>query len=607
MHEEFFMRSRRRRLESLVFLVVAASGCASELSDHTSPSSAGASPDGPVTAPPPGSEVMPMAPPAAAEDDSGLEAGLTASPSISRVLALQDPAAAPDGVAVTSRMRRLTLGEYVRTAGSLLGIDASAATAEFPEELPTLDGYFALGSIGISERLEAELRTSAEDLAARFVADPAAYARVVGCATSAPDCRDQFIASFGRNAYRRPLTDTERQRFQTLFDSAGELIASGDAFRDGVRLVVEAALQSPKFFYRIERGSGVVDAAGERIDGYEAATRLSYLIWGQGPDTQLLDAAESGALATDEGILAEARRLVLDPAARERVADFHVRWLALDALPGASKDAAVFPEYGPELLASMRGEVERFVEDVTLNENGALITLLTAPYGYADARLASVYGLPGAFGEELVRVDYGPDAPRAGLLTQAGFLAGHNSSSDRTSPILRGVFVLRRLLCQPIPDPPPNAQSTEPPPSVEPIVTTRDYYAWKTSMGACQGCHGMINPVGFAFEDFDGIGRHRDSESGEPVDAAGTLSISGMELTFEGGKELAGALAMLPEAQACYARNWLRYALGRADTETDLRTLTRLRQALADPAYGVRDIMIEIAQSTAFSHISAVR
>jgi hypothetical protein len=539
------------------------------------------------------------------EDGTGAEAGLESSPSISRVLSVQDPAAAPDGVSVTSRIRRLTQDEYVRTVSALLGIDARGATAEFPAELSTLDGYFALGALGVGERLQAELRVSAEGLAARAVADPTAYAGVVGCEATAPGCRDQFLRTFGRSAYRRVLTDTELQRFQTLFDS-GASSGSGDPFREGVQVVIEAMLQSPNFWYRIDRGSGVLDAAGERVSGYDAATRLSYLIWGRGPDRRLLDAAESGALSSAEGILAEARRLVLDPAARDRVTDFHARWLALDALPGATKDVSIFPEYSPELISSMRGEVDRFVEDATLNGNGALITLLTAPYGFADARLAAVYDLPGSFGDELVRVDFGTDSPRSGLLTQAGFLAGHSSSNDRTSPILRGVFVLRRLLCQPIPDPPPNAQATEPPPAEEPLVTTRDYYTWKTSMAACQGCHSMINPVGFAFEDFDGIGRHREAEAGEPIDTSGELRISGRELPLEGGKDVARALATSPEAQACYARNWLRYAWGRADTEADLRTLTRLRQGLADPSYGVRDVVLEIAQSTAFSHLSLV-
>ncbi len=589
-----------RAVPRFALMGLVAHGCGSDASERLGP-------EEPVPfvppGPPPGGREVP-APAAMAEAPPDAVPGLEASPSFSRVLGIDDPSQAPDGVPVTSRAQRLTQGEYVRTVSDLLGIDASRAAAEFPEELATLDGYFAVGSLGIGERLESELRASAEALAERFVSDEEAYRSVVGCDGAVAGCRERFIAAFGRRAYRRPLTEAEQARFVALFEAAAELLSSGDAFRDGVRLVVEAALQSPNFLYRIERGSGEIDEVGERIGGYEVASRLSYLIWGSGPDARLLDAAESGALSSAEGIGVEARRLVMDLRARDRVSDFHGRWLALDALAGASKDTAVFPEYSPELVSSMRAEVERFVEEVALAQGGALTSLLSAPYGFVDARLAAVYGLSGDFGDELVRVDYGPEDPRAGLLTQAGFLAGHSSSNGRTSPILRGVFVLRRLLCQDIPDPPPNAQSTEPPPPEEPLVTTRDYFRWKTSMDACQGCHSFINPVGFAFEDFDGLGRHRDMEAGVPIDAATVLRLPGVQLAVEGGKEAALALAELPEARACYARNWLRYAWGRADTEADLRTLTRLRQGLADPSFGVRDILIEIAESTAFSHLS---
>ncbi len=362
-------------------------------------------------------------------------------------------------------------------------------------------------------------------------------------------------------------------------------------------------LQSPNFLYHVERGSGIMDAAGERIIDYEAASRLAFTLWGSTPDDVLLAAAAAGELSTPEGIARHARRLVEDPAVAARVNDYHFRWLELAALSSSSKDAALFPDYSSELVGSMLEETRRFVEDVTLTGDGALHALLTAPYGFADARLASLYGVEGA-GADWSRVEFGADDPRAGLLTQGAFLAGHSSSSNRTSPILRGVYVLRRLLCQDIPDPPPNAQATEPPPSPTPIVTTRDFFEWKTGMAECQGCHVQINPVGFAFEDFDAIGRHRSAEAGEAVDARGALNLGGQRLEFEGAKEFSAVLAGRSEAQACYARNWLRYLWGRADTEDDLRTLTTLRTKLSSRDYGVRDLLLDITSSAAFLHIS---
>jgi hypothetical protein len=166
--------------------------------------------------------------------------------------------------------------------------------------------------------------------------------------------------------------------------------------------------------------------------------------------------------------------------------------------------------------------------------------------------------------------------------------------------------VLRRLLCQDIPDPPPNAQATEPPEEPEtPIVTTRDFFTWKTSMAECRGCHYQINPAGFAFEDFDAIGRHRTEEAGAPIDASGVLELRMQELAFEGGKEFSAQIAQRPEAQACYAQNWLRYLWGRADTDADLRTLTTIRQGLTRADYGVRELLLDITASAAFLHLQA--
>ncbi|MEO8181851.1 MAG: DUF1592 domain-containing protein [Deltaproteobacteria bacterium] len=538
--------------------------------------------------------------PAGMQTNAEREPVLDDSPSLPDVLRIQSPESVSDGVAITSRLRRLTQLEYQRTVADLLGLDVEQVKLEFPEEVATLDGYFALGGLRMTDRLIAEVQQAAEGLAAQFVADPAAVAKIVGCIELTSGCSDLFLQSFGRRAYRRPLADAELERYRGLFDGA----AADGGFLVGVQAVVEAMLQSPHLLYRIERGRGVVDEQGEQITDYEAATRLSFLLRGAAPDDALLDAAASGQLSTPAAIAEQARRLVNDPAVSARVNDFHTRWLGLEALSAASKDAGLFADFSPALVASMRAETARFIEQTTLEGDGALSALLTAPYGFVDARLASLYGLEGSFGDRLTRVDFPNDSPRAGLLTQASFLSGHSSASRQTSPILRGVFVLRRLLCQEVPDPPPNAQSMEPEPSEVPLVTTRDYFEWKTSMSACQGCHARINPVGFAFEDFDAIGRHREQEAGEPIDARGSLNLGGTILPYVGGKELAAAIASRPEALTCYARNWLRYLWGRADTKADLRTLTRLRQRLAERDYGVRDLLVDVTESAAFSHLA---
>jgi hypothetical protein len=587
-------------------------GCAAELSGESPEGGPGnlggrdmAAPGQPDDAEPVGSPSVDTTERGGSEDRaSGTEAGLEESPSVQQILGITDPMSVPDGVAVMSRFRRLTHSEYDRAVADLVRLDVGRVSTAFPEELPTLQGYFAPSALGTTDRLFHELRNAAESIAARVVADQNAYAQVVGCGGSDASCRDAFIATFGRRAYRRPLTETELASYRALFDTAAEWSPVDGAFRGGVQAVVEAMLQSPNFLYRVERGTAGRDEFGVQLAPWEVATRLAFMITGTAPDDELLDAAAAGELSTPESIAAQARRLVDSRGVQERVRDFHARWAQLDELEGIAKDVSVFPQFSPELVSSMLQSTERFITEVTLTSNGALLALLTAPFGFVDQNLASVYGLSGTFGPELSRVEFDPQSPRGGLLTQPSFLAGHSSSDTGTSPILRGVFVLRRLLCQPIPDPPPNAQSTVPPPSETPIVTTREYFEWKTGMAACQGCHSMINPIGFAFEGFDGLGNHRTTEKDAPVDASGAVLLNEAMLSFVGGRELSEQLAALPEAQACYAQNWLRYAWGRADTADDLRTLTVLRQRLADPNYGVRDLLVDVTRSAAFSHLN---
>jgi hypothetical protein len=455
----------------------------------------------------------------------------------------------------------------------------------------------------VSDRLYDQLAPIAQEAAAQLIATPDAYAKVVGCTTADAACRDTFLADFGLRAYRRPLSSTELERYRVLFDSAATSIGSGNAFADGVQLTLEAMLQSPNFLYRVERGEGAADEYGIPLSDYEVATRLSFTLLGSTPDAELLSQAAQGGLSTSEQIAAQAERLVALPEVRDRVLDFHDRWLELEALVGASKDATLYPNFGPELTSAMHEETLRFIEDVTLTSGGAVSQLMTAQHSFVNADLAALYGLEGTFGEEFTRVDLSGVA-RGGLLTQGSFLAGHASSSKITSPILRGIFVLRRMLCQIIPAPPANATQEEPPPTEEPLVTTRQFYTWKTSMAQCAGCHNIINPVGFAFEEFDAIGQARDMEDGAPIDATGTVALSGQTLSFDGAHDLTTQMASLPDLYECYAKNWLQYAYGRLDTDHDQRTLGVIARNLTVEGYGVRDLMVDLTRSAAFSHLA---
>lgn len=245
-----------------------------------------------------------------------------------------------------------------------------------------------------------------------------------------------------------------------------------------------------------------------------------------------------------------------------------------------------------------------FVEDTVVTNNGAIVELLTVPKGAVDAPLAALYGLPGTFGDTPTLVDFSPETGRRGLLTQAAFLTGHSSASTRTSPILRGVFLLNRLLCQDIPPPPPGAEMEEPdePPESE-LLTTRQYFEWKTSMSSCANCHNQINPAGFAFENFDGIGAYRATENGAPIEPGGDVTVGDSTVAFDDAGQLIDEIAALARTRSCYAINWLNFAFGREEAAGDSRTLALVTQALANPPYGVKDLMVALASGSAFTHL----
>jgi hypothetical protein len=514
-----------------------------------------------------------------------------------------DPQQLPDGVPANSRVLRLSYEEYDRTLKDLLHLPVTE-TLNFPAEQSSLGAYVGYADLRVSERLSTELERSATSLAERVVGSADAYSAVVGCAPSAAGCRDQFIDGFGLRAFRRPLSASEQTRYRAIFDRGAELIKSGDAFRDGVQLTLQAMLQSPKLLYRIEAGDGTSDALGARLSPFEVATRLSYMLAGTTPDAALLAAARDGTLATADGIASQARRLVAAPEFEARALSFHERWMQLDELNSLTKDVTAFPSFSPDLVSSMRNEAVRFVKAVTLEGSGTVSDLLTSRFGFVDQRLAPLYGLQGSFGSDLVRVEHAPESGRIGLFTQAAFLASHSSSSSGTSPILRGVFLLRRIACSTIPDPPPGAQNQQPTTEpATPIVTTRDYFAWKTSLPACSGCHGLINPTGFAFEEFDGVGQWRAEDRGAPVDATGKLQIGGKELAFNGASELLQGLAKEPQVQACYAKNWLQFAYGRHEDQSDSRALGLAAQHLQAGNFSIRDLAVALTERPAFNHL----
>jgi hypothetical protein len=426
----------------------------------------------------------------------------------------------------------------------------------------------------------------------------AAYAvdRVPGLVTCAAGeavgaCAHRLVQGLGTRILRRPATAAEASRYEALVTGAKD-------FPGGAALAIRAMLTSPAFLYRSE--IGLPEAAGTfRLTPWELASALSYMFWGSMPDQALFDAAASGELATAAGLEKHARRLLASPRARDAVGVFAEQWLGIGTLPTAVKDEAAFPGLSPAVRASMREETRRFVTHVIFDGSHTLGELYTAPFTFVDAPLAQFYGLPAPATPGFAKVAY-PDARRAGLLGHGSVLAT-TAHSDQTSPILRGLFVRRALLCQQFGTPPPNAGGI---PRVDPGATTRERFGQHASSPACATCHSEIDPVGFGFERFDPIGRIRDTENGKPVDSAGDLLdverlAAGTHAPFATLGELGTTLAASQAARDCFARQYYRFARGRR--EDGACALRDASARFASSGYDVRELMVGIALSSDFA------
>jgi hypothetical protein len=493
------------------------------------------------------------------------------------------------GVSPTTRVARLTHTQYKHTVAELFGI-ADDPTEDFAPD--ALNGFDFATSVDlrVDARLGPQYRTAAEALAERTITDTAVFARVVGCDPAAPTCADEFIASFGRRVYRRPLTTAESARFRALFDEGATLVGSGDAFRDGVRMVVEGALQAPQFLYRSETSATVGSDGLITLDAYELASRLSYTLWDSMPDPALFELANAGSLATEAALQAAAARLLADPRALAKSVAFHTEAWDFSRFARITPDPVTFPDLPSDFVTRVRASSERFVAE-TLRDGGGLKELLTVPYAYVDSELAPLYGQSVA-GSELARIEL---TDRKGYLMQVGFLAS-NAYTKKTDPIHRGLFVLRRLLCRTIDDPPAGASTTPLPAADPPPRTTREEVALLTGQPSCRGCHVDINAPGFALEAFDAIGQRRSMENGVPVDTAAESEIDGALVPYANANELVTALAASPEAQACYAGRWLQFAFGRELTAEDQAA----RAALAVERLGALALLAKVTALPAF-------
>ncbi len=464
----------------------------------------------------------------------------------------------PVGIDVgTKAIHRLSNVQYDNTIRDLLGTELRFSEGFVHEEAEGFDNIAI--SLSMSPRQVDDYFRAASDLAVEAFADQGVRDRIFTCTPDAADmsCATTMVETFGLRAFRRPLTDAEKTRLVAEYQDALDL---GEDAMGAMQHVVQVMLASPQFLYRMEFDPNPADATPHPLSGYELASRLSYALWSSMPDDTLFALAESGALLEPATLEAEVDRMLGDAKADALITDFYAQWLGSDRVAEHSASPTIYPSWSPELAESMQREMELYFDEF-LRGDRPYSELLTADFNFVDANLAELYGVDAPAQDGLQRVEITDDA-RRGFMGLAGFLT-HTSRESRSSPIIRGKWVLDALLCQPLQVPaglvveplPEPAEGEEP-------TTVRALMEQHRSSAACSGCHSLIDPIGLALENFDGIGRFRDAyEGGLEIDTVGTLPDGNMVDSLE---SLSDAISADPKFVPCVARKFNTYALGRS-------------------------------------------
>lgn len=498
---------------------------------------------------------------------------------------------------------RLTRAQYDDTVRDVLGAGLTLPAALEPDV--AFDHLLTVGAAvaKVSPRGIELYEEAARSLAAQVAGKPSHLQQLLPCAlpdqvtwTAAPAqtaCLDQLADQVGRRLWRRPLQPTERAALVAAGQNAAQQLGT---LPHGAQAILTRLLQSPHFLYRPEVGEpDPQQAGGRRATGLELATKLAYFLWNGPPDEALLAAAPQ--LHDPQVRAAQVDRLMADPRLRRAVRNFATEWLQLHQLPKLSKDPKVYKHFAADLGGSAREEALRLVEHVALDTDADLRTLLTTRTTFVDRRLAAIYEIqaPAADGHHQVQL---PEASeRRGLLGQVAFLglAAHATSS---SPTLRGIFVRRFLMCEGVPDPPANLNTAIPEPGPG-AKTMRQRLVAHMAVPQCASCHQRLDPVGLGFERFDGIGRYRLQDLGEPIDTTGELD----GRPFVDAVGLGQALAASPAFAACVVQKVYAYAAGRPLAAGEQPELDRLTARFAKDGYRLKALLREVALSQGLARV----
>lgn len=420
--------------------------------------------------------------------------------------------------------------------------------------------------------------------------------RILICQPTGPadeeECAKRILGNLARRAYRRPVDDEDLQAPLALYREGR---AEG-SFEMGIEMALCAVLVNPQFLLRVERDpAAAVAGAAYRISDLELASRLSYFLWSSMPDDELLDLAARGDLSRPEVFASQVRRLLADQRSRSLVTNFAGQWLYLRNLDSIIPDMRLFPDFDDNLRQAMRQETELFFESI-LRDDRSVLDLIRSDYTFLNERLAKHYGIPHVFGSQFRRVALDDQSHRGGLLRQASILTV-TSYPTRTSPVIRGQWVLKNLLGAPPPPPPPNVPDLKDSP-VSASLPVRERLRQHRADPACASCHDQMDPVGFALDNYDAIGRWRDTEAALPIDAAGSLPDGSQ---FVGVSGLERALLDRPELFVqTLTEKLLTFALGRGVEYYDAPAVRKIVDDAKGDNYRFSRLIMGIVGSTPF-------
>ena len=439
--------------------------------------------------------------------------------------------------------------------------------------------------------LWADYQTAAETVATKVTADSAQIAKLVpASAPPSGNARAQaIVGSIAKRAFRRPVTEAQMTRLLELYNKGPALTGITDPTAAGLQLVITAILQSPSFLYRTELGAD--SSALVKLNGLEIASRLSFAAWNTIPDDALLKAAESGELMTAEGLKKQAQRLVDDPRANPTLMNFYQRIFETPSYAFVKKkDVKALGKWPDNMGKTLVSEADLFIKDVIIDQRGGINQLLTAPYAFVNSKTAPLYGVQASMGETFEKIELDP-SQRSGLLTQVGFLASFAKEKE-SDPIHRGVVVATNVLCAELKAPPGTFPAL---PAEVPGQTTRMRVEAHTGKGTCgSSCHGaVINPAGFAFENFDAGGKWRESDNGLPVDPSAEFGFPASSINFAGPVEFIKKISERDELHRCYIQKAVELMYARQVDKQDESLIAVLAKKSA-VNLSTRDLFIQL-------------